>query len=35
MSYSLGFGVKSKFDEMTLDIFEEFGAKSEEKLFNQ
>ena len=27
-SYALGFGIKSKFDEMTLEIFKEFGAKS-------
>ena len=34
-SYALGFGVKSKFNEMTLEIFKEFGAKSEGKLFNE
>ena len=26
-SYALGFGEKSKFDETTLEIFKEFGAK--------
>ena len=35
MSYALGFGVKSKFNETTLEIFKEFGAKSEGKLFNE
>ena len=35
MSYALGFGVKSKFNQKTLEIFEEFGAKSEGKLFNK
>ena len=33
-SYALGFGEKSKFDEATLNIFKEFTAKSENKLYN-
>ena len=32
--YTLGFGEKSKFDEATLEIFKEFGAKSVGELFN-
>ena len=32
--YALGFGEKSKFDETTLEIFKEFGAKSVGELFN-
>ena len=34
MSYALGFGEKSKFDETTLEIFKEFGAKSIDELYN-
>ena len=34
MSYALGFGEKSKFDETTLNIFKEFTAKSEDKPHN-
>ena len=33
MSYALGFGEKSKFDEATLEIFKEFGAKSIDQLY--
>ena len=33
-SYTLGFGGKSKFDEKTLLIFNEFGAKQVGELFN-
>ena len=33
-SYALGFGEMSKFDETTLRIFKEFGAKSAGELFN-
>ena len=32
-SYALGFGEKSKFDEMTLQIFKEFAAKLVGELF--
>lgn len=34
-SYALGFGEKSRFDETTLNIFREFGAKSAEELYNE
>ena len=33
-SYALDFGEKSKFDEKTLLIFKEFGAKSVGELYN-
>ena len=33
-SYALGFGEKSKFDEKTLLIFSEFGAKLVGELYN-
>ena len=33
-SFTLGFGEKSEFDEATLNIFKEFTAKSEDKLYN-
>ena len=33
-SYTLGFGEKSKFDQTTLQIFREFGAKVVGELFN-
>ena len=32
--YALGFGEKSQFDESTLKIFKEFGAKSSGEQFN-
>ena len=32
-SYALGFGEKSKFDQTTLQIFGEFGAKVVGELF--
>ena len=35
ISYSLSFGEKSKFDESTLLIFKEFGAKSANELYNR
>ena len=34
MSYALGFGERSKFDQTTLKIFKEFGAKAVGELFN-
>ena len=34
-SYALGFGDKSKFDQTTLQIFKEFGAKVVGELYNQ
>ena len=34
-SYALGFGDKSKFDEKTLLIFKEFGAKLAGEMFNE
>ena len=34
-SYALGFGDKSKFDQTTLEIFKEFGAKVVGELYNQ
>ena len=34
-SYALGFGEKSLFDESTLKIFQEFGAKSTGEQFNE
>ena len=34
ISYALGFGEKSKFDEKTLLIFSEFGAKLVGELYN-
>ena len=34
ISYALSFGEKSKFDESTLMIFKEFGAKSTGELYN-
>ena len=34
-SYELGFGERSKFDQTTLQIFKEFGAKVVGELFNQ
>ena len=33
-SFALGFGEKSQFDQTTLNIFREFTAKSENKLYN-
>ena len=33
-SYALGFRVESKFNEATLEIFKEFGAKLVEKSHN-
>ena len=33
-SYVLGFGDKSKFDETTLEIFKEFGARAIGDKFN-
>ena len=33
-SYALGFGEKSKFDQTTLQIFKEFGAKVVGELYN-
>ena len=34
MSYALGFGERSKFDQTTLQIFKEFGAKVIGELHN-
>ena len=34
MSYTLGFLAQSKSNDKTLEIFKEFGAKAEQKLFN-
>ena len=34
-SYTLGFGEKTKFDEITLEIFKEFSAKASDQLYKE